>query len=307
MKSTLLALLILFSLPSLAQEVQFENGSVTLFGDFIDSEDKDKAVLFIAGSGPTDRNGNNSMMTNNAYKMLAESLSESNIASLRYDKRGVGKSQIEGFTEADLRFEQFVNDAKAGVQFLIGEGFKSVVIAGHSQGSLVGILAAQNNEQVSGFISIAGLGTDMGSTIVEQLSSQAEILGEQSQILIDSIMAGHSPKRINPFLVSIFRPELFPYLMSCIQYDPAEELSKLTQPSLVLNGTTDIQISVEHAELLAGESAELKIYEGMNHVLKSAPIERMLNIATYNQPDLPLVEGLVDDIVLFVNSQNKGK
>jgi hypothetical protein len=49
-------------------------------------------VIIIAGSGPTDRDGNNPMMKNNSLKLLAEALTNNGIATLRYDKRGVGES-----------------------------------------------------------------------------------------------------------------------------------------------------------------------------------------------------------------------
>jgi len=78
----------------------------------------------------------------------------------------------------------------------------------------------------------------------------------------------------------------------------------LTQPLMIANGTTDIQVGVAQAELLraANSKARYKIYEGMNHVLKAAPADRMQNIAAYSNPDLPLFSGLVTDISLFIQS-----
>ncbi len=64
-------------------------------------------ALIIAGSGPTDRDGNSAMLAgkNNSLKMLAQSLAAANIASLRCDKRGIAASAASGPKEADLRFE----------------------------------------------------------------------------------------------------------------------------------------------------------------------------------------------------------
>jgi len=72
-------------------------------------------VLILSGSGPTDRNGNSPMLPgkNNSLKMLADGLAENGIASLRYDKRGVGESVKAMGSEADLRFETYIDDAVA--------------------------------------------------------------------------------------------------------------------------------------------------------------------------------------------------
>ena len=59
---------------------------------------KGPVVLIIAGSGPTDRNGNSTQLPgkNNSLLQLADSLVKNGIAVLRYDKRGIGKSQFPG-------------------------------------------------------------------------------------------------------------------------------------------------------------------------------------------------------------------
>src|SRR5262249_16837736 len=70
-------------------------------------------ALIIAGSGPTDRDGNSPLLPgkNNSYKMLAEALAAEGIASLRYDKRSIAASRAAGLKEADLRFDNYVDDA----------------------------------------------------------------------------------------------------------------------------------------------------------------------------------------------------
>ncbi|MBC7935529.1 MAG: hypothetical protein H7Y86_09290, partial [Rhizobacter sp.] len=83
------------------------SGSLTLPAD----PSQGIVALIIAGSGPTDRDGNNMAMKNNSLRMLAEVLAASGIASLRYDKRGIGQSAGAMKKEEDLRFEDYVNDA----------------------------------------------------------------------------------------------------------------------------------------------------------------------------------------------------
>ncbi|MGN6165121.1 MAG: alpha/beta hydrolase, partial [Flavisolibacter sp.] len=75
-------------------------------------------ALIIAGSGPTDRNGNNPMMKNESLRYLAYGLASNNIASLRFDKRGIAESKAAGKSEADLRFEDYINDAKQWIELL---------------------------------------------------------------------------------------------------------------------------------------------------------------------------------------------
>jgi hypothetical protein len=70
-------------------------------------------ALIIAGSGPTDRDGNSSMIPgrNDSLRMLAQALAQAGIASVRYDKRGVGASAQAVQSESALRFETYIDDA----------------------------------------------------------------------------------------------------------------------------------------------------------------------------------------------------
>lgn len=261
------------------------------------------AVLLIAGSGPTDRNGNSIMgFVNNSLKMLAHGLTKEGFSVLRYDKRGIAESKNAIDNPVDLRFDQFVEDAKSWLEFLRNEGYKNLVVAGHSQGSLVGMLAAQNNKNVKGFISIAGLSEDAGEAIIRQLSAQSTHLAEDARVNIDSMKAGHTVNKYNPYLISLFGPAIQPFLKSYIVYTPTDEIKKLSTPILVINGSTDLQVGVDQAQKLkeAYPDAEVMIIEGMNHILKDAPLDRTANLATYNSPDLPLSEGLMSGIVKFI-------
>lgn len=262
-----------------------------------------KVVLIIAGSGPTDRNGNNTMMENNSLKMLAEGLVENGVASLRYDKRGVGKSQQAGLEESELRFETYVNDAVDWIQWLEKKNsFDEIIIAGHSEGSLIGMLAAQSSD-VDAFISIAGAGKSADKIIKGQLAGQPDFVMQTANEIIDQLLKGKTVDSVGQMFYSLFRPSVQPYLISWFKYDPAKEIARLDIPVLIVQGTTDLQVKTEESEILKEAHPEAKkvILEKMNHILKVAEAERQKNIQTYFDPELPLHDQLIESIVSFLD------
>lgn len=259
-------------------------------------------VLIISGSGPTDRNGNNPMMTNNSLKMLAEGLSEKGIASLRYDKRGIAESKSAGPKESDLRFETYVDDAEGWVDWLEKDGrFSEICILGHSEGSLIGMIAARK-KGVDKFISIAGPGSPAGEILRDQLKAQSPMAFELASPFIEKLENGETIEDVPQMLQMLFRPSVQPYMISWLKYDPRKEIAKLNKPVLILQGTTDIQVPVTEAEKLAEANKQAKMHtlEGMNHVLKESEMDMQKNAQTYNNPTLPLKKGLVDAIAKFV-------
>jgi len=257
-------------------------------------------ALIIAGSGPTDRDGNNPVMTNNSLKMLAEALAASGIASLRYDKRGIGQSASAMKKEEDLRFEDYVNDAKGWIELLKKDKrFKKIVIIGHSEGSLIGLLAASNADK---FVSIAGPGQSADKVIKDQLHAQSQEIQNMTFPLIDSLKNGYKVTNPSPKLASLFRASVQQYLISWFAYDPSDQIKKLTIPVLIIQGTNDIQVSVSEAKLLSGANpnATLILVDKMNHVFKLAEADPQLNLKTYNDPALPLVPEFVTAVIVFI-------
>ncbi len=263
-----------------------------------------KLVVIQAGSGATDRNGNSgNALKANCYRLIAEELSKRNIATLLIDKRGIAKSVKAMKSEATLRFDDYANDLAGWVSFMKKDKrIGKVFIAGHSEGSLVGMLAAQK-EKVNGYISIAGAGESIDKIITWQYAQQLP----QAAVIVDSLFTrmknGQKLDIVPPYLLSIFRPSVQPYILSWMLHDPCVEIKKLTIPILILQGTTDIQVEVKEAEMLKAckPAAKLEIITGMNHILKEAPQDRTKNIATYTNETLPLMPGLVDLIAAFVN------
>lgn len=274
-----------------------------LFGTLTTPEltKKYPVALIIAGSGPTDRNGNNPMMKNNSLKMLAEVLAKNGIASLRYDKRGIGESKASAISEQSLVFENYTEDAKSWINLLKQDKrFSQVVIIGHSEGSLIGMIAGAKANK---FISIAGPGESADKLIKTQIASKSnKQIEDMTFPIIDSLKSGNEVKKVDPMLNSLFRPSIQPYLISWFKYNPQTEIKKLTVPILIVQGNNDLQVTVKDAEVLskASKSAELLIVDKMNHVMKIVEGDKQANLASYNNESLPLSEEMTAKIVSFI-------
>ena len=258
-------------------------------------------VLIIAGSGPTDRDCNNPMMKCDAYKKLAYNLAGNKIASLRYDKRGIAASQAAGGNEKDLRFDDYVDDAKGWLQLIKQEKrFSKVIVLGHSEGSLIGMIASSSDADK--FISIAGAGQSADKIIKEQLSSQPKEVQELSYPIIDSLVKGKKVDNVNSMLASLFRTSVQPYMISWFKYDPQIEIQKLNIPVLILQGTNDIQVTIDDAKRLskANPKSQMILIDKMNHIFRIVEGDKQANIATYNDSSLPLSVDFVKDITTFV-------
>lgn len=248
-------------------------------------------AIIIPGSGPNDRDGNQNFMKNNSLKYLAEDLTSEGIATFRYDKRaltmlkkGANEKQIKQVT-----FDDFVADAKKVVGYLKNtKHYANIYIIGHSQGSLVGMLAA--NEHVNGFVSISGPGKSIDQVILEQIGMMgANDLVESAKKTFEILKSGKTDKEFNPGLANIFNLDVQPFIRSWMVYSPAEELGKLTIPVLLINGDNDIQVTPKDAELLkeGKPDSELLIIKHMNHVLKTVESkDTQENVKTYNMPQL---------------------
>ncbi|MEM8809993.1 MAG: alpha/beta hydrolase [Cyanobacteria bacterium P01_G01_bin.38] len=290
-----------------SESIQVETDTGALQGTLLLSPDPEPhpVVLIVAGSGPTDRDGNSALLPgkNNSLKLLAEALAEQGIASVRYDKRGIAESANVESSEAELRFETYADDATEWIQKLKADRrFTSVTVLGHSEGSLVGMLAVQRSDADS-FISIAGGANRASDLLREQARNQlpSELQAESEQILA-ALESGQTTNEVSEELFSLYRPSVQPYLISLFKYVPVQEIEKLNVPTMIVQGTTDIQVGVTEAQALgqAKPEAEVRIIKGMNHVLKSVPEDLAQQQSSYTDPSLPIEAKLVEEIVRFV-------
>lgn len=268
---------------------------------------KQAVVIIIAGSGPTDRDGNNNFAKNNSLKYIAESLAKNKIASVRFDKRGIGKSQVAAKEEIDLRFEDYVNDVEAWVKML-GEDprFGKVSIIGHSEGSLIGMIAAANSKTAA-FVSLAGAGRPANEVLKEQLATIPESMQANAFVVIDSLKQGFQVHSYDKRLYSLFRPSVQPYLISWMKYDPSVEIAKLKIPVMIVQGGKDLQVDKKDAEMLfqANPTAKYLFIDNMNHVLKTIIGDKAENVESYQDPKIDINQKLAKDLSKFINKNAK--
>lgn len=305
----LLIFLLIAPLLNFGQEKTWTEEEIKI-DDFIDGtlvtpeEPADILMIFTQGSGPTDRDGNQPTLNNDGIKKISRILADSNAAAtFRYDKRIFNMRETRQ-KESDLRFENFVNDLENIVSYFKESGnYSKIVLAGHSQGSLVSILAAQNSE-VNGLISLAGPAKTIDSMIVEQYSKQVPQLEKELRSNFETLRETGNITNFNPVFGSIFKPSVQPFIHSWMMYSPSEEIKKLEIPVLIVNGTKDFQVSEQDAEALSASypEADVKIIENMNHVFRSVESEDLLvNSKTYNEPLRPIHPELIPAIIQFLN------
>lgn len=300
----------------------FEKRPVALERDFgrlygtltVPARGAETAVLLIAGSGPTDRDGNNRLgIRSDCYRLLAEELTAAGYAVLRYDKRAIGSSVLDDPTlVAELTLDQYIDDATALADYLAGEGFRRVVLAGHSEGALIASVAAQRSPAVAGIISLCGAGYPMDEVLRLQLAGQLvpahmELFVEAEQI----IAALKRGERVDMTyhtqgLQALFNSGVQPFIISQMRYDPRQELRKAKVPVLIVGGGNDLQVPADNAEALAAARRDARkcIIPGMAHTLKACAettLEGQLHTA-YGDPALPLAPGLVQAITEFLGS-----
>lgn len=267
-----------------------------------EQNEANKLAIIIAGSGPTDRNGNQNFLINNSLKKLAEELTNNGIATFRYDKRIV-KQIRQGNVDNNIKFDDFINDASDVItHFKTSNQFSEIFVIGHSQGSLVGMIASQ--DKVNGFVSLAGTGQNIGDVIIEQINNTAPMLKEDTEQVVSILKAGKTTNDYPLALSSMFSKDIQPFMISWMAYNPTNIINSLNCPVLIVNGTKDLQVSVKEAELLkrANDNSNIVIIEKMNHVLIEIEGDDLENSKSYNESFRKISPTLIENITNFIKS-----
>ena len=278
-----------------------------LSGTYLLPASANATVLIIGGSGPTDRNGNtHDRRGSDNLKLLAEALEQTGIASLRFDKRLIDDSVFPSFSESDLRFETYVDDAVLWYTHLAKHTTGPIYIIGHSEGALIGQLVA-TRVSPTGLVFIAGVGRPAHQLLLEQVEKQlsADLL-QQTRIILAELAAGRAVESPPTELYSLFRHSVQPYLMSWFQYDPSDIMQQLTMPILLVYGSMDMQVGAAEGEqlLASNKTATLKTITGMNHVFKRVESDDVKQLNAYSDPSLPIMDELVNEIVAFIREHS---
>ncbi len=244
---------------SKSRQVRFPGaGGIELAGTLVlpmNSElQKVPGVVLIAGSGPTDRDGNNPLIPAkiDLLKQIAELLAEAGIASIRYDKRGIGQSTKAPAKLADqelfFAWENFIGDVQLAHAELVKQdevkGYATALL-GHSEGGLFAVATAEAS--IGRFpyaLVLAGTpGRPLQEIIRNQLRRTAPQLVEPAERIMDAIRrTRHVPADVPAELANVFPSYIGPFLHGELGFDPAKVLLTLKQPCLLLHGGADQQV-----------------------------------------------------------------
>ena len=285
-----------------SEEIIIYNDSIELPGTLTHKKSikKQSLIIWVHGSGNVDRNGNQSGVNvqANYIKQFRDSVNKYDIAFFSYDKRTVNPKNLKFLK--NISFNDLVLDVQKVIfRFKDDPRFPEIILVGHSQGSLVAMLAI--NEFVNKFISIAGLSESVDKTIIKQVSAQNEEFGKITEQHIGELKSTGTINEVNPMLAALFAKKNHKFLLDYFKYNPQDKIKELKIPILILNGDKDIQVSVEDAKKLnkANPVSRLVLIRNMNHVLKIINKDED-NLKSYYSADFPLSEELIRTIKAFI-------
>ena len=294
------------------QEIRIDGPAGPVVGTLTDPGADAPAIVWIAGSGPTDRDGNSPAgVTGGVYKQLAETLAAEGVAMLRFDKRGMFASESAIADANDVTLAGYADDARGFVEALRAAGRDCVWLAGHSEGGIVALTeAARNPDGLCGVLLVASPGRPIGPILREQLGAQLPPpMMAQAETAIASLEAGERvdvSDMAGP-LKGLFNPAVQDYLIELATNDPADLARQVAVPMLIVSLDEDIQVGGADADALsAAQPGATRVdVPGVNHVFK--PVEagagRMMNVMTYANADLAIDPAVAAAIAAFVKTQ----
>ncbi len=255
-------------------------------------------VIIVAGSGPTDRNGNSAMhplVANiNSLKQIAGHLAQEGIASLRYDKRGQYGSEKAPSDRKELYefcfWENYVGDAAAALAYLQEQpeiDAARTAMIGHSEGGMLVLQAAARGKgfpQPPAALVLASTPGRRAEVIIrEQLSRNliTTLFLKKNDEIVESVKkTGQVPDDVPDTLVPLYQPELGKFLQGMFAFDGPALAARFPGPVLVISGEKDLQhnVSLETAALEEGlkkrdpDDHEVFVVPGASHNLKTVTI-----------------------------------
>lgn len=264
------------------------------------------ALIIIPGSGPTDRNGDNPLgVAGGIYRQLADQLAAQGVATLRIDKRGLFGSKAAIADANAVTLADYAADVHAWAHLFRARGKRCVWLAGHSEGGLVALVAAQDPRDLCGLILLAAPGRPLGTILREQLRPlpAAQFAAADAAIARLEQRERVDPATLPTALRPAFSAAVQPYLIDLMAADPARLAARVRLPMLILQGDADLQVGLADARALAAANprARLVILASVNHVWKETSVgDRRANLATYGNPALAIDPAVARTIAAFV-------
>lgn len=262
-----------------ALEVRFEGaGGLTLTGTLVLPAERPAggvpALVLLAGSGPTDRDGNQiPYLRTDLLKQIAERLAQAGVATLRYDKRAA-QPYHEQIAALDLAAQQaffgwdrFVGDARAALAWLRARPEVDAARAGflgHSEGGLYALQAAADlgvqGSAPAALVLVATCGRPLADVVHAQIEAslasqdealRTEIMGQLERAIAQVIAEGTVPENLFPGLEGLFPANAAPLLKIELATDPLALARRFEGPVLLLAGEKDVQVPADvHVPLL---------------------------------------------------------
>lgn len=285
---------------TIEQEISFYSGPHILAGTLMipDSpglEGTFPGVLLVPGSGRVDRNENAKKLPIDAFREIATDLANQGIASLRYDKRGVGESQGDFWSTG---FYDNVADAATALHVLqFNEHIQPehVFILGHSEGAVIATRLAATGADVAGVILLAGTARSGEDDLLWQGEQVAMSMRGLNGFLIRTLHIDVQKaqrkqlEKIKRSTKDWYRMQLIAkvnakWMREFLTYNPAEDLPKIQAPVLAITGSKDIQVNPSDLQRMAGLiKSEFEWHEvpDVTHLLRAEAGEPTLS--TYKQ------------------------
>jgi len=314
-------------------EVEWQVDSMTMRGTLVRPLGNGplSAAVFVAGSGPTDRDWNSPLLpgANGSARLIAEELARAGFASLRYDKRASGPLAREYVPRmiGKISMRSHVDELHGAVRRLASESFvrrDRIFAIANSEGTLH-VLSYQLHAPAipfAGLVLIAPPGRSVGVVARSQIAAQAATApnGDAMMALYDAaiarFLAGEPvapdpslPAGIQALLAGLATPANLTFARELWTTDGASLLARITVPTLVVIGKKDIQVDWradgEPLQRAAAGRTNISFLfpNDANHVLKheSRPREALNAaqiVSSYNGPEAQLdrdaMSGILD-------------
>ena len=288
------------------------------------------AVAMITGSGPQDRD--EALLGHKPFLVIADRLTRSGVAVLRYDDRGFAKSTGD-FGKATIA--DFAIDAEAASAWLRkqpGIDPRRVGLIGHSEGGIIAPMVATRDPKVAFIVMIAGPGAPLGEVMRAQRVALGPAMGQapeataKQQAVVDKMIAAMRGSkddaeaearalvvlRANAAgfngtpeqLAGVAKAFSSSWIRGLMDYDPGPTLAKVRVPILAVNGSKDMQVpaaqnlSAIRAATRGNKDVSVVELPGLNHLLQTAPTGAAGEYADIEETVAPAALTLIADWVV---------